>query len=174
MTRRSDLRFAWFALLPGLLGGCAVAPPPVPAAEPLPPLPATRAALPETTPRRLSGDPLDLFPPGPPVTLKAVDVDVRAILVALAENAGISLVLDPDVRGRVTVSFADIPARDALRAVADAARLSLDPGPPPPLTEPVIFYALPVNVHRASAELIQERFGVGPEIARMVVEARTP
>jgi hypothetical protein len=106
------------------------------------------------------------------VTLAARDTDVRALLIALAEAAGISLVLDPTIKGRTTVSFTDVPALEALRAVLDAANLGIASGPPEIPVGPTVFYALPIDIDRVSAELIQQRFGVSAELASFLVATR--
>ena len=106
------------------------------------------------------------------VTLRAQDVDVRALLMALAEAAGLSLVVDPGIEGRMTVHLMDVPAVDALREVLAAADLSVATPPPAAPWGPVVFYALPVDIDVASAELIQERFGVSEQVARWIVQSR--
>lgn len=146
-----------------------VVPPPP---RPLPPLTVTTVPPPSRPPAEADRDPMERLPPGNPVTLGARDVDVRALLIALSEAAGASLVLDPEVRGRVSVNLVDVPARDAIRAVLASAGLSVASGPPTAPWAPVVFYVLPVDVEEASAELIQARFGVSAELARWIVESR--
>jgi hypothetical protein len=157
----------------GALSACAPAAPrpatrtPVPQA--LPPLPAPQIALqgvPARTPQ--PGDPLAGVTSLQTVTLRAQDVGVRALLTALAEAAGISLVLDPGVEGRMSVHLVDVPVADALREVLAAANLSaVAPAAVAPWG-PVVFYAIPVDIDRASPELIRARFGVSPEVARQL------
>ena len=106
------------------------------------------------------------------VTLRAQDVDVRALLMALAEAAGLSLVVDPGIESRMTVHLVDVPAVDALREVLAAADLSVATPPPAAPWGPVVFYAIPVDIDVASAELIQERFGVSEQVARWIVQSR--
>lgn len=164
----------------GTQGGCTIV---YPGARPSPPPPAplpelrsgviVSAPSERQAPRR-SVDPLANLPPGNPITLAARNVDVRVLLLSLAEQAGISLVLDPTINSRVTVNFTDVPALDALRAVLAAAQLSVASGPPEPLHGPVVFYTVPVDVELASAELIQSRFRVSPEVARWIVENQLP
>lgn len=106
------------------------------------------------------------------VSLTASNADARTLLLWLAQQAGVSLVVSPDVNARVSVSLNNIPAADAMRAVISQAGLSVlasSPGAPWP---PVVFHHLPVNVNEASAETIAARFGVSTEMARWIVESR--
>ena len=160
-------------LLAGALaGGCArhtvryVQPPP-----PLPELTVPVAPVERARPAP-GADALAGRPPGSLVTLSARDVDVRVLLVALAEQAGISLVLDPEVSGRTSVNLTNVPALEALRAVLAAAGLSVYAGPPEPPVGPTVFFAAPIDIERASDALIAERFGVSPEMAEWIVETR--
>jgi hypothetical protein len=111
--------------------------------------------------------------PGPPVTLSAANVDIRALLPVLAEAAGVSLVLGPDVTGRVSVNLKGVPARTALEAVLAEAGLSLagESSLQAPWG-PTVFYAVPIDIDRASAAAIQRRFGVSPEVAEWLVANR--
>ena len=142
--------------------------------QPPPPLPElTVPAAPVERARPAPGvDALAGRPPGTLVTLAARDVDVRVLLVALAEQAGISLVLDPEVTGRTSVSLANVPAVEALRAVLAAAGLGLAAGPPEPPVGPTVFYAAPIDIDRASAALIADRFKVSPTMAAWIVANR--
>lgn len=159
-----------------LAAGCAPPPPP-PAPAPLPPLPPEALAPPPAPPGRAPRtpavpDPLADFPPGRPVTLSASAVDVRTLLPALAEAAGLSLVLGPDIQGRLSLNLVEVPAMEALRLVLLEAGLFVAAGPPEAPYGPVIYYVLPVDIETASAELIQARFGVSAEMARWIVESR--
>lgn len=116
-----------------------------------------------------------LFPPPialQRVSLRAVDADVRTLLLAIARQAGISLVVSDDVRGRVTVSLADASAIEALQAIIAEAGLSLAEPPSGALWPPVVYYQLPVNANQASAETIAARFGVSIDLAKWIVENR--
>ena len=161
------------------LGGC-VPPEPPPPAPPPAPLPELIVPLPPPAPigrapeALRSNDPLAARPPGDPVTLSARNVDVRVLLLALAEAAGISLVLDPAIEGRVTFNFTDVPAIEALRAVLTQAELGLSLGPPEPPIGPVVFYVVPVDIEKASVDLIRARFRVSPEVAELIVRNRIP
>lgn len=156
----------------------APAPPPAPVAPPaiLPPLIVEQP--PDSLPLVLRGgrydieDPLARLPLGEPVTLSATSVDVPALLVALGESLGISLVVDPEVEGRITVNFQDVPAREALRVVLAQAGLFVAAGPPPVPWAPVVFYALPTDIETASVETIQARFNVSRAMAEFIVRSR--
>lgn len=161
-----------------LAAGCArPQPAPLPRSPAPAPLPELGAGIPEPAPvpraPRPPTDPLASTPPGNPITLSARNVDVRVLLLAIAEEAGVSLVIDPTIEGRTTVNLANVPAREALRAVLAGAGLRIAPGPLAPLFGPVVFYAIPVDIDEASAELIQARFRVEPELARWIVESRS-
>ncbi len=106
------------------------------------------------------------------ISITAQNQDVRTLLLWLAEQAGTSIVISPDVNARVTVSFRDVPVAEALRAVMAEVGLSVLVGPMQAPWPPVVFYQLPVNVDVASAEAIAARFGVSLELARFLVQAR--
>jgi hypothetical protein len=106
------------------------------------------------------------------ISVTAQNQDVRTLLLWLAEQAGASLVISPDVNAHVTVSFRDVLVADALRAVMAEVGLSVLVGPMQTPWAPVVFYQLPVNVDVASAEAIAKRFGVSLELARFLVESR--
>src|SRR5688500_4989195 len=95
-----------FLFLAALNGGCAPRTAAIPPPEPLPELPR----LPELT-VELQGpvtpappsfdqpqDPLAAYPPGSPVTLTARNTDLGTLIVALAEAAGVDLILDPTIQ----------------------------------------------------------------------------
>jgi type II secretory pathway component HofQ len=91
----------------------------------------------------------------------------------LAEAAGVDLVVDPAVVGRVTVHFDDVPAREALEQVIRETgymitRPLLAPFPP------TIYYVTPVNVNEADAATIRARFDVSAELARFILRSRVP
>lgn len=157
--------------------GGARAPAGQPAPPPLPAIPVfeivTRSDTvgPVLAPSR-SRDPLASITSTQRVTLTAVGADVRTLLLWLAEQAGASMVISPDVRARVTVSLRDVPVADAMRAVMAEAGLSVLVGPLEAPWGPVVFYQLPVNVNLASPEAIASRFGVSLELARFIVESR--
>ena len=167
---------AWIACatLTLALSGCSLfrVPPPRIVPAPLPPLPVElRVADHEPeVPAVL------VMPPDEPdrlITLSATNVSVRELLPLLAEAADIDLVLAPEVDGRVSVQFRNVPAAEALDAVLSQAGLG---PPPPPLTVPwipaVVFYELPVNVNFADALTLQRRFGISAAAAEMIVASR--
>lgn len=119
-------------------------------------------------------DPLARFPAGETITLSAVDVDVRALLPALAEAADLSLVMGPEVTGRVSVNLIDVPALEALAVVLEEADLMIAPEPLVAPWGPVVFYVLPVNILEADLELIRARYRVSHEMAQWIVETRLP
>jgi hypothetical protein len=160
--------------------GCRPSTPPGAPAEPLPPVPVyeitpsrdsarlTVSRVPEARPL----DPLATLRATRRVTITASNADARAVLLWLAQEAGVSLVVAPDVRSRVTVHFEDVMAHDAMRAIIAEARLSVLTSPRQANWPPVVFYQLPVNVNEVSAERIMERFGVSVEMAQWIVESR--
>lgn len=106
------------------------------------------------------------------VTLTSDNADARTLLLWLAQQAGASLVVSQDVETRVSVSFRDVLVVDAMRAIMAEAGLSILVGAPTAPWSPVVFYQLPVDVDRASAEAIAARFGVSLELAKFIVESR--
>jgi len=106
------------------------------------------------------------------VSLTSSNADARTLLLWLAQQAGVSLVVAPDVNARVSVSFTNVKASDAMRAVLAEAGLSIlapDQGSPWP---PVVFFQRPVNINASSPDEIVARFGVSREMARWIVESR--
>lgn len=119
-----------------------------------------------------SGDPLAQITSTKRITLTATGADARTILLWLAQQAGASLVISPDVHARVSVTFHDAPVVEAMRAILAEAGLSVLQGPPKSPWPAVVFYQLPLNVELASAEAIAARFGVSLDVARFIVENR--
>lgn len=161
-------RVAVAVLLSILSAACAPALKPLPpvAAE-LPPLPVEQLSI--TTLPPAPGEPSSA---GPRVTVTASkEADVRVLLPALAQIAGISLVLDSTVRGAVAVHLQNVPAVEALLAVIDAAGLTIEGEPEKPWPESV-FHHVPVNVNTATAGVIAARFGVSPKLAEFIVRSR--
>jgi hypothetical protein len=106
------------------------------------------------------------------VSLNANNAEARTLLLWLAQEAGVSLVVAPDVTARVSVSFNNVPAGEAMRAIIAEAGLSLlAPGMLSPWP-PVVFYQMPININQVSAETIVARFGVSLEMAKWIVESR--
>jgi type II secretory pathway component GspD/PulD (secretin) len=106
------------------------------------------------------------------ITLVARNANVRDVLPTLASAAGVSLVMSPDVKGRVTLNLRDVPAMEALEAVIEEAGLTTGSNRLIVPYGPVVFYNLPVNVNTASAATIKARFGVQDTTADWVVRAR--
>jgi type II secretory pathway component HofQ len=110
------------------------------------------------------------------ITMSATNADVRGLLVAIASAGDVNLVLSPDVQGRVSVAFKDVPVSEALRRVLTEAGLGVvaPKGMVLPWDPTLVFYQLPVNVDRLSEEAIMARYGVGRAIAEVLVRERKP
>ncbi|MGI8619667.1 MAG: hypothetical protein ACR2L6_11365 [Gemmatimonadaceae bacterium] len=132
----------------------------------LPPLPVEEVSIVTTPP-----PPGELPGAQPRVTLNAARADVRVLIPALAQIAGVSVVMDSSVRGTVAVRFENLPAIEALHAVIDAAGLAVERGVEKPWPESV-FYQPPVNVNTAPAGVISARFGVSGKLAEWIVKSR--
>jgi len=126
--------------------------------------PAESAAVPRATGTVRRG--------GPPVSLTTADADIRRLIPLLAEAAGVSVVLAPEVAGRVSLHLEGVRALAALHAVLDAAGLMVRTGPPAPPWGPAVFVLPPVNIERADAATIHARFDVSPLLARWIVANR--
>lgn len=150
-----------------LVGACAPTikplPPPV---DELPPLPVESISIVTVPPT--AGEP---YGAQPRVTMNASRADARVLIDALAQIAGVSVVMDSTVRGTVAVRFENMPALEALRAVIDAAGLAIESGVERPWPESV-FYQPPVNVNTAPAGVISARFGVSGKLADWIVQSR--
>ncbi len=144
--------------------------------EPLPAIPVYEIAPTDSgrvsITRNPSRDPLAELSATRRVSLTANNADARTLLLWLAQQAGVSLVVAPDVSARVSVNFNDVSAYEAMRAIIAETGLSLltsglrSPWPP------VVFFHLPVNVNEVNAEAIVARFGVSMEMAKWIVESR--
>ena len=107
------------------------------------------------------------------VSVRAIDADARALLVGIANQAGLDLVVSSDVNRRVSLTLTDVPALQAIQEIVVAAGLTIST-PESRVLPSVVYYQLPVNVNEASAETIAVRFGVSLELARYIVESRKP
>ncbi|MBN1827233.1 MAG: hypothetical protein JW958_13325 [Candidatus Eisenbacteria bacterium] len=116
-------KMIWTVLSAALLAGCASqAPPPAPPdragggtpAEEREPMERIRITASE------SEEPLPL-PEHRPVSVVAREAEIRNVLFAVAEQAGLDLVLDSDVQGRVTLEVQKIPIQEALDAIIEQA-----------------------------------------------------
>lgn len=146
---------------------CAPAIKPLPrAVGELPPLPVEEVSIITTPPP--AGAPAS---EQPRVTLNASRADVRVLIPALAQIAGVSVVMDSTVRGTVAVRFENVPAIDALHSVIQAAGMTIEAEIENPWPASV-FLLPPVNVNTASAALISARFGVSGVLAAWLVESR--
>lgn len=144
-----------------------------PALRPLPPV---GAELPPLLVEQISITTVPPAPGDPPgsdarVTLTAARADVRILIPALAQIAGVSVVMDTTVRGAVAVRLDNVLAIDALHSVINAAGLAIEARIEKPWPESV-FYTVPVNVNTANAGVISARFGVSREMAEFVVRSR--
>jgi hypothetical protein len=107
------------------------------------------------------------------ITLTATNANVREVLPALAAAAGISLVMTPEVTGRISLYLRDVSPLDAMRAVIDQAGLTVGENVIPVPYGPVVFFQLPVNVNTASAPVLKARFGISDSTANWLVRARS-
>jgi hypothetical protein len=105
------------------------------------------------------------------ITLTAVDADARLLLLAIAKQAGIELVVSPDVQARVSVEFRNVPAGDAIAAIVSRAGLHVMNPPQSTSWPPVVFYQLPVDINASTPDVIAARFGVSLEMAKWIAAA---
>jgi hypothetical protein len=141
----------------------------------LPPIPSMTIVTRDSgasAPGRPSSDPLDNITSTRRITVRAVNADARALLLAVAGEAGLDLVVSGDVRSRVSVTLQDVPVADALRAIIQTAGLSVEGPSDLGSRATITFYQLPVNVNTASAATIAARFGTSAEMANFIVESR--
>lgn len=144
-------------------------------AEPFPPLPALPVPVVVDEPQaQPAGQGAPSAPSGATVTFTAVDAPLREMLTLLAETAGVSLILEDEVQGRLTVHFEGVPALEALESVARRAGYTLRSATPASETflPRTVFFFPAVNVNRLSASEIRARFGVGEEVAEWIVTSR--
>ena len=142
--------------------------PPIPVYEVTPTEERPGMAIAPSTAR----DPLAELGASRRVSLTARDADARELLLSLARHAGVTIVVSPDVRARVSVSVIGIPAGEAMRAIISQAGLSVLAAAPESSWPPVVFHQLPLNINDASAATIAARFGVSGEMARWIVRSR--
>jgi len=153
-----------------------------PAQRPVPTMPAPRAGqvavapqlptLPsETIVDRVSHTETPA-PIGKRITLNAVDADARSLILAIAKEADLNIVVSSDVKSRVTIAIKDVPAMEAIESVIEAAGLQLSTSTKSAMLPAVVFYQIPLDVNKASAEAIVARFGVSREMADFIVASR--
>lgn len=167
-------RLAARGLLLILAPGCAPFPPPPAPPVVLPPLPVDVVVVdpPDQTDPRLAAPPAA---ESPRITFTASNMPLREVLPLIAEAAGVTLVVHPDVEGRVSVHFEDTPALDALRILARETGYALTEGVDgvaAPYRPRTVFFVPPVNVNVLDARGIQARFRVSRELAEWVVASR--
>jgi hypothetical protein len=175
LDRRNSRSYGWSILVSGSWPVQLRRPAPVPATLPLPPM---RLEPSVTAPQRLPEQPAESSTivtrtrGGRLITVNAVDVDARTLLLAVAREAQLNVVVASDVRARVSVALNDVSALDAIKAIIDVAGLAVIVPQQP--AEPVVFLRPAVNVNRASPEVISSRFGVSSELAKWVAAHQTP
>jgi type II secretory pathway component GspD/PulD (secretin) len=72
----------------------------------------------ELTPRFASGNKV--------VNLSLQDADLREVLQTLAKIGGISIVIDPEVKGTVTAELSDVPWQQALHTILKSHGLAVE------------------------------------------------
>jgi hypothetical protein len=145
------------------------------AAPELPPIASATIITPDVdrpSSPRPAADPLAALGTTRLVSVHATNADARTLLVAVAREAGLNLVVDGDVRARVSVALTDVPAADAIRAIIESAGLAISGPSMSAAATSIVFYQLPVNIDRASAATIAARFGTSAELANFIVESR--
>ncbi|RKY05622.1 hypothetical protein DRP77_00330 [Candidatus Poribacteria bacterium] len=65
---------------------------------------------------------------GGKISLDVQDVDVRALLRALAEQAGVNLVLGEEIKGKVSVILKDVTPMEAIEAVLNSIGYTIEEG----------------------------------------------
>jgi hypothetical protein len=140
------------------------------ATAPLPEIPAVAIASPRSITPVQPRDALDLVASDRLVSVHAVDADVRSLLLLIAKEGGVSIIVDPEVSGRVWVTLTNVPVVDALRAVIQSAHLTVTSASTNAAQAAIVFYQLPVNVNTAPAPAIAARYDVSDEMARWVAE----
>jgi hypothetical protein len=98
--------------------------------RPMPPVPfplggrPTEAALPMRPPATAPAA-LPLAPSRVRITITADDVDVHEIVEGIARATGYNVIVATQVHRRVSAALIDVPAEEAVQAIADAAGMSL-------------------------------------------------
>jgi type IV pilus assembly protein PilQ len=62
------------------------------------------------------GEPVQRYP-GEPISLDLKDADIRDVLLTFSRLARLNMVIDPDVRGSVTVRLENVPWDQALEVI---------------------------------------------------------
>lgn len=104
------------------------------------------------------------------------ETDVRDILGFLGQTAGVNFLFSPQANKKIRITLTDVPLSQAIEAVLSVAGLTLEgtTSTKPPAMPGVVFYQIPVNIDSLSAESIMKAFGVGREVAELLVQARPP
>ena len=170
-TRRV-VGFAISAVL--LAGACRHATPPLPPPPVLSPSQPPSTVTTQVTTTSSS----TIVPDTAPEHLVSItgEMDVRQALAYLASEAKLNLIVSPEVNKKVRLQLTNVPVSQALKAVLDAAGLTLEninAPKAPEHTSSVVFYQLPVNVDSLSVEAIMKRFGIGRTAAELIVNSRT-
>jgi type II secretory pathway component HofQ len=54
------------------------------------------------------------------ITMKFKGADVREVIFAIAQAGKLNVVIDPDVKGEITLNFTDVPCDEAITTIAKA------------------------------------------------------
>ena len=141
--------------------------------------PAPMAMLTESPPvEQLAPMPLNLLRPvdSPEqdrrVSFAATDADLRRLIHLLAEAAGLSAVISPDIQGIISVDFRNVTAHEALQMLLEQSGIGSPESTIRSPWPPVVFYRIPANIRYMSVEAIQAHFQVSREIAETVARLR--
>ena len=105
------------------------------------------------------------------VTITADNADAREVLMAIARVGNLNVVVSSEIRSRVTAHLIDVPADQAIQAIAQVHGFGvLRPAAPGAAT--VVFFQPAVDVNGARAETIAARFGVSSNLADFVVQSQ--
>lgn len=170
-TDVSDARMMNWSILAGAsipLSRRRVRPPVwVPPRSTLPALPGSPSIVPRIADSRSTSAGV------PRVTVTADNADAREVLVAIARTGGLNVVVSSEIRSRVTAHLVNVPADQAIQAIAEVNGLGVL-RPAAPGSAMVVFFQQPANVNRVGAETVASRFGVSNELAKFVVETQPP
>jgi len=173
--RRTSLWVAATTLL--TLVACRHTAPPVMAPPPSLPAQQPLSVTTEVTTTKSSPIPADTNAEQPvSIDTHGGEIDVRQALAYIADAGKLSLIVSPEINKKVRLQLNNVPASQALKAVLEAAGLTLEnlnATPAPERTSSVVFYQLPVNIDSLSVDAIMKRFGVGRTAAELMVQQRT-
>jgi hypothetical protein len=105
------------------------------------------------------------------VTIEFSETDVHEAIAAVAKIAGVNIRVDPRVKGKVTLTLKDMPWRDALKAVAKAAKAGVVTGKDGTLR---VVPAQAVSHHRSTTtwRLVEGKAGI--LVAGTLAEPKPP